>query len=182
MQKPGGVRRTGGVGACLTAALVLVGLSAPSVHALDGFEIAGEIDGLYPGAEATLDARVSNPHPFGILVTSTTVTVLDASPACGASALEIGGLQAAFVVPPGGTGSVPLQVRMRLDAPDACQGATWPLAFVGTAIGTPTSGLPGTNMIDPHSPAALLAIGAALLTATLVAAWRTRWPRRGSAS
>lgn len=156
------------------AALVLIGLSAASVHAQDGFEIAGEVGGLFPGADTTLDAVVTNPHPFAIRVISTTVTVLDASQACPASMLEIGDSDATVEVPPGGTATVPLDVRMSLDAPDACQGATWPLRFTGTAVGTPTSGLPGTSMIDPRSPAVLAAIGAVLLVGALIVRGRDR--------
>jgi len=178
MWEPAGVRRAGGVAARVIAALVLVALSAPSVHAQDGFEIAGEVDGLYPGAEATLEARVTNPHPFAILVTSTTASALDANPACPASMIEIGDLVAAVVIPPGGTGSVPLDVRMSAGAPDACQGATWPLEFTGTAVGTPTSGLPGTSVLDPRNPATLLAIGAVLLVGAVIAGGRDRRRRR----
>jgi hypothetical protein len=178
MQQPDGVRRAGGVATCVIAALVLVGLSAPSVRAQDGFEIAGEVDGLYPGADATLEARVSNPHPFAIRVISTTASALDASPACPASMIEIGDLTAAVVIPPGGSGSVPLDVRLSAGAPDDCQGATWPLEFTGTAVGTPTSGLPGTSMLDPRTPATLLAIGAVLLVGALIAGSRDRRRRR----
>jgi hypothetical protein len=181
MQEPDGVRRAGGVAACVIAALALVGLSAPSVHAQDGFQITGEVDGLHPGAGATLEARVSNPHPFAIRVISTSATVLDANPGCPASMLEIGDLTAAVLVPPGATATVPLDVRMRVGAPDACQGATWPLEFNGTAVGTPTSGLPGTSMIDPRDPATLVAIAAALLAAALVAIGRSRRRHRRTA-
>jgi hypothetical protein len=102
------------------------------------------------------------------------VTVLDASPACPASVLEISDSQASVVVAPGGTATVPLDVRMSRGASDACQGATWPLEFTGTAVGTPTSGLPETSMIDPRGPVALVALGAALLVGMLIAGGRDR--------
>jgi hypothetical protein len=159
------------------AALLLTGVSASSARAQDGFAISGEVDGLFPGADVTLDARVTNPHPFAIRVMSTSATVLDASEGCPASMLQVGDSQAPVEVPPGGTGIVPLDVRMSRNAPDACQGVTWPLRFTGTAIGTPTSGLPGTNMIDPRSLPALIAIGVALLSGALIAGSRAR-PRR----
>jgi hypothetical protein len=178
VQEPGGIRRFADVAACVVAALVLVGLSASAVHAADTFEIAGEVDGLYPGADTTLDARVTNPHPFGIRVISTTVTVFDASLGCPASMLEIDDSQATAEVPAGGTGTVPLDVRMSRGAPDACQGATWPLAFAGTAVGTPTIGLPGTSMLGPQSPVVLAAIGAVLLVGALIAGGRDRRRRR----
>jgi hypothetical protein len=174
VQEPRGVRRAGGVAASLIVALVLVELSALPVRAEDGFEIAGEVVGLYPGAHATLDAQVTNPHPFAIRVITTTVTVLDAGPACPASMLEIGDSQASVEIPPRETGTVPLDVRMSRGAPNACQGATWPLQFTGTAVGTGSSGLPGTSMIDPRSLSALVTIGAALLAIGIVAVGRDR--------
>ncbi|MBA2634984.1 MAG: hypothetical protein H0U86_18630 [Chloroflexi bacterium] len=174
MQGLHGVRRLGGVAACVVGTLVVVGLSAPSVRGQDGYTIAGEIDGLFPGADATLDARVTNPHPFTIRVISTSVTVLDANPACPASMLAIGDSRASFDVPPGGTGTVPLAVRMSLGAPDACQGATWPLEFTGTAVGMATSGLPSTSMIVAGGMALVVIIGTALLAGGLLAAGRHR--------
>lgn len=178
MQEPGGARRASGVAASVLAALILVGVSASSAHAQDGFAIAGEVDGLFPGADVTLDAQVTNPHPFAILVIAASATVLDATAGCPASMLEIGASQATVEVPAGGTGVVPLEVRMSLGAPDACQGVTWPLEFSGTAIGSQTSELPGTSMFDPQRLPALVAVGAALLAGALVAGGRAR-PRRG---
>lgn len=167
------IGRFGSIAACVIAALVLVGLSAGSVHAEETFELSGEVDGLYPGADTTLDAVVTNPYRFAIRVISTTVTVLDASPACPASMLEIGDSREAVEVPPGGTRTVPLAVRMSLRAPDACQGATWPLEFSGTAVGTATTGLPETSMIDPRHPMVLAAIGAVVLIGALIAGGRS---------
>lgn len=174
MQEPGGIGRIGDVAACVVAALLLAALNASSVHAQDGYQIAGEVDGLYPGAVATLDSRVTNPHPFPIRVVSTTVTVFDASSECPASMLEIGDSQATVEVPPLGMGTVPLDVRMSLSASDACQGATWPLMFTGTAVGTATSPLPTTSVLDRPSLAALVAVGAALLGAALIVVGRDR--------
>lgn len=174
MERLRGPHRVRGVAAWIVASLVLVGLSAPPVAAQDGYTIVGEVDGLFPGADTTLDARVTNPHPFTIRVVSTNVTVLDANPACPASMLEIGDSRATFDVPPGGTGTVPMAVRMSLGAPDACQGATWPLEFTGTAVGTPTSGMPGTSMIVAGGTAAMAIIGAALVAGALIAAGRRR--------
>lgn len=174
MWKHGGVRRPGGVAAGLIAALVLVGLGAPSAHAQDGYEIAGEVDGLYPGAEATLDARVTNPYPFAIRVIATGGTVLDASQACPASMIEIAASQATVEVPAGETATVQLHVRMSRNAPDACQGATWPLAFTGTAVETGTSSLPGTSVLGSDGQGVLALIGVALVAGGLTFAGRRR--------
>jgi hypothetical protein len=171
---PGGVRRARGAVAWVIAALLLEAAMAPSVHAQDGFSIAGEVDGLYPGAEATLEARVTNPHPFTIRVISTSATVFDASPSCPASMLDIGDSETSVDVPPRGTGTVPLEVRMSLSAPDACQGATWPLEFSGTAVSDGPGALPGTGMISTGGSALLVAIGAAVMVGALIAVGRER--------
>jgi hypothetical protein len=177
MQGPGGVRGAGAVVACVIAALSLVGLGAPSASAHDEFEIAGEVDGLYPGAETTLDALVTNPYPFAIQVISASATVGDASSACPASMLEVGDAQTTVEVPATSTGSVPLRVRMHASAPDACQGATWPLLFTATAVRTGVSGLPGTDVRDPERQAALALIGSLLLVAGFMLARRRRGHR-----
>jgi hypothetical protein len=184
-----GVRKAGAIAACVIAALILVGLGAQSVHAQGGFVIAGEVDGLFPGAETTLDARLTNPHPFPIRVISTSAIVLDASPGCPASMLQIGDSQMTVVVPAGGTGTVPLHVRMSRSAPDECQGATWPLEFTGTAVGTAPTAQPDTSIDDPgpstrdpRSLAALFAVGAALTLAGLLVFGRDRGGRGRRAS
>ena len=174
MQGLRGVRRVSCLAACVVGTLLLVAPTAPSVGAQNGYTISGQVEGLFPGADATLDARVTNPHPVTIRVISTGVTVLDANPTCPASMLDVGGSGATFDVPPGGTMTVPLAVRMSRSAPDACQGATWPLEFTGTAVGTATSGLPGTSMIVVGGTAALAIVGAALLAGGLVVAANSR--------
>jgi len=174
VRKLGGVRWPAGVTLSIIVALLLGGHGAAPVHAQDRYEIAGEVDGLYPGAETTLDARVTNPYPFAIRVIATGARVLDAAPGCPASMLVIGESLATAVLPAGGSDVVPLPVRMRRDAPDACQGATWPLAFTGTAVGTATGPLPGTSMFGPGGLGVPALIGVALLTGGLMLAGRRR--------
>jgi hypothetical protein len=150
-----------GIAAGVIAALFLIGQGAASVHAEENFTITGEVGGLYPGAETTLNAQVTNPQPFPIRVTSVAVRVRDASPGCPASMLEIRGSENAVEVPPGATRSVRLDVRMDRSAPDACQGATWPLEFTGTATGEePTT---GASPSDPTGPGGFAYTGANLV-------------------
>jgi hypothetical protein len=156
----------------LLIGLAVMAIPTPVVRAADRFAIAGEVDGLYPGATATLDARLTNPYPFAIRVISATATAQDASVACPASMLVIGDAQAEVEIPARASGSVPLAVRMVRSAPDACQGAIWPLEFTGTAVGPDTTELPGTSMLHPRNLPVLLAIGAALIGAGLVALGR----------
>jgi hypothetical protein len=114
----------------------------------DAFEISGEVDGLYPGANTTLDARVTNPQPFTIRVTSVATAVDSANPSCPGSMLEIGDVRAPVDVPSGTTGTVPIAVHMDGNAPESCQGVTFTLEFVATATDT---GAPASQSMTPKS-------------------------------
>lgn len=149
--------------AFLLAAFVLAGPGISSARADDGFTISGEVDGLYPGVRATLEARVTNPHPFSIVVTSVTAVAADARASCPASMLEIEGTAEPVEVPARETAVVLLAVRMDRDAPDACQGATWPLTFRGQAFGDDGSGLPNTMVRPSGVLIGLVAIGTGLI-------------------
>ncbi len=162
-----------GLAASAIAAGVLIG-PAPVVHAQDAFAITGAVDGLYPGADMTLDVRITNPHPFWIRVTSVAVTARDAGPACPASVLELRDSQAAVDIPPGATGRLPLEIRMDPGAPDACQGATWTLEFTGNAVAAGASGLPSTSMRTARDLGLLVASVALFAAAGLLASLRRR--------
>jgi len=160
-----------------------------------GFGVGGDVNGLYPGAEATVQATVVNPQSFTIQVTSVGVTALDASPQCPGSLLSFGDQPATVDIPASGTGTVLLTVQVDPGMPDACQGATWPLSFVGTAVssagGSPASSpnsdgsgsgtragglaLTGADMMG------LAAIGAGLVAAGVTARHVSRRRRRGAA-
>lgn len=101
----------------------------------DDFVITGEIDGLYPGQRTTLDAQVTNLQAFSITVTSIEVTVDDAGPGCAASWLHFDPLTDPVDVAAGATGTVPVPVELDFDAPEACNGASWPLTLHATAVG-----------------------------------------------
>ena len=175
MDERRGVRLAGGVAVIAGVGLIVLALLGQSAPAKDEFAIAGEIDGLFPGAVGTLAAPVTNPKPFTIRVVSTRVTVRDASSACPASMIEIEAPEAAIEIPTGVTRGVPLDVRMALAAPDACKGATWPLEFSGMAVGAWATGTTVTNLIHlSPGQAALLALGAFLVLAGLIALGRDR--------
>jgi LPXTG-motif cell wall-anchored protein len=154
-------------------AMVLIGPGTPT-RAAEGFAITGQVDGLYPGADMTLDARVTNPYPFPIRVMSVGATVRDAGPACPASLIEIRESHAQVDIPRNATGTVPLAVRMDSSAPDACQGATWTLIFAGTALARGASDLPSTNTIPIQDLFALGAIGILIVAAGLLTGLRRR--------
>jgi hypothetical protein len=164
-----GIRRAVWIAACVIAALLVVGWALPSVRGSDEFAVIGEIDGLYPGSEATLDARITNTEAFPIRVLLTRVTVRDANAMCPASMLVFGNSDATVEIPPDATVTLPMTVRLGLAASDACQGATWPLQFTGTAIGLAVTGPPDMSMVVALSLAALVAIGTLLALAGLFA-------------
>jgi hypothetical protein len=174
-------RRHGGVAAAVLVALIVSAVAAPtSTRAQDEFQIGGEVEGLYPGAAATLEATVTNPHPFAIRVTNAGATVLDAGTGCPASMLQVDDAEPDVVIPAHSTGTVSLRVRMSRSAPDACQGATWPLRFTGTAVGPSTDGLPSTNLLDPRTMPGAAIFGAALFGLALLVARRARRTRTRS--
>ena len=169
--------------------MFLIAPAMAATHAEEPIEIAGEVDGLYPGASATLQAEVANPHPFPIEVTSFDVAVSDASALCPASALEIGSAGTGVVIDPGETGLVPIEVEMARSAPESCQGATWPLSYVATVVEVASGGVvppedPGEPIDDlPFTGAdvlGLLAIGSTLVVIGVLAVRLARGRTGGS--
>jgi len=123
------------------------------------FTVAGQAQGLYPGAVVALPLTVSNPQSFGITVNQLTVTVqtpilpspplpgVSLTTPCTAAAVQVGSLDSSgrfkaqnpidMSVTLGKNGSSTLpataQLRMVASPPDACQGATFPLSYGGSA-------------------------------------------------
>jgi hypothetical protein len=191
MQTLIGIRLAGTLAVGVTAALVLVGEAGALVPAQQsGFEINGELESLYPGAQATLDARVTNPQPFAIRVVSVEEIVHDATAGCPGSLLEIGGLRSPVDVPAGATATAPLGVHMARSAPDACQDATFAIDFVATAVG---AGAPASTAPSPGTAgrgglaftgadiAELLAIALSLVAVGLLARRAVHRRRRTAA-
>ncbi|MGH2698315.1 MAG: hypothetical protein ACRDJL_03835, partial [Actinomycetota bacterium] len=98
------------------------------------FEIAGEIDDLYPGARVPLNVRVTNPHDHPLRVRSIEVEVQDSGRAgCGREWVRPGrNVRISALVPPKSSAFLSYPVWMLDDAPATCQGATWTLDFEGT--------------------------------------------------
>ena len=166
----------------VAVALGLMGASVPVARGADEFTVGGDIAGLYPGAEMTLDAEVTNPFPFAIRVVSVSVAVADAGPGCPASVLSVSGSTDAVEVPAGRVGIVPLDVRMSSDAPDACQGATWPLRFTATGVARGENDLPDSGLLDTQGAPLVLAVGIGLALMALALRLGRRAYRRGAAS
>jgi hypothetical protein len=118
----------------------------------------GQVQGLYPGAVVALPLTLTNPNSFGIRVTSVTVAVQTPTPAsssttsaCAATDIQVGTRDAQNVFHPatplpasitisvdlGKNGHAPttaVWLRMIPSPHDACQGATFPLAYGGSAV------------------------------------------------
>jgi hypothetical protein len=95
--------------------------------------MTGSATGLYPGGSLPLIVTVSNPQPFAIDVTSVDVTVEDASADCPASYVRAQPFTGTKIVRRSADADLTLSVEMLTTAPDACQGATFPLKLTGTA-------------------------------------------------
>ncbi|MEX1144114.1 MAG: hypothetical protein WEE69_02265 [Acidimicrobiia bacterium] len=155
-------------GSLFVAVLAAAAFGAPASASVsaDSVPISGEVDGLYPGGTVTLVAKVTNPFPFAIRVTSVDATPAEAG-ACPASMLNVTRSSRDVVVEPGATAGVPLQVHLDRNAGDACQGATFTVAFTGTIVeavaGSSTLPTTGGSIEGPLlAGSALVALGLAL--------------------
>jgi hypothetical protein len=102
--------------------------------ALPRFRVQGRVGGLYPGALKTMRVKVRNPYAFPIRIRRLRASVGAARPGCTAANLQVRRARANVVVRPRRTVRVRLRVRMRPSAPEACQGARFPLRFRATAV------------------------------------------------
>lgn len=97
------------------------------------FLITGSLAGLYPGAEIPLDLTVHNPFGSAITVTSLAVTVADASRGCRAANLKVTSFAGALRVPAQHSSKLTVEATLQFAAPDACEGAIFPLVYSGSA-------------------------------------------------
>jgi hypothetical protein len=130
--------------------------------AADTFLVQGELDGVYPGFDGTLDAKVTNTLDVAIHVeevsgapTSTGVS------GCDPSELTIATMTTSIDLVPGESATVPMRIRMAANAPDACQGVTFALAFAGTSLAQDRA--PGSLAFTGTDVGILVLIGAGLL-------------------
>jgi len=154
------------------AALVGPALAGAAWAAPGRVVVGGEIDGLFPGFTGVMQARVTNEYAETVRVTLLDTTVHDAKAACPASLVTVTKSTTEFDVAAGTTVTTPITVHMDFAAPDACQGATWPLHFTAslTSVG---GGLPNTGL----DVGLLLAAGLVLLAlgaCTVLAVRRSR--------
>jgi hypothetical protein len=98
------------------------------------FVVSGHVEELRPGGTRPMVLTVRNPNSVAIRVTSLTVTA-GSVPGCPAAALALPQWTGSLLVPKkNGTATLTVDVQLRPSAPDACQGARWPLTYGGTAV------------------------------------------------
>ena len=126
------------------AAGVGVGASAQvGAHAVlagvrtTGFAITGHVKGLWPGHKRPLRLTISNPHRYAIAVTRAGVRVGTDPTHRGCDPTDyvrktrfIGRIR----IPARSSRSIALAIRLLYRAPDACQGAIFPLLLRGRAV------------------------------------------------
>lgn len=111
----------GGVG---MRAAEAAGKSAPRLKA------HGKVTGLSPGAVKTLKVRVRNRYPDKVRLGYVLTKVHDASPGCTAENLAIRRrTKSRKYIPSHRQRKVRVSVEMQESAPEACQGAQFPLNF-----------------------------------------------------
>jgi hypothetical protein len=154
-----GITIAGLAAVVVTGALAMLSLAAPAAADSGQVTVQGEIDGLYPGFTGTMQATVSNGFDRPVRVTLLDTKVLDAKPSCPAGMITVSPVTTEFEIASGAVATTPVTVHMDFAAPDACQGATWPLRFAASLVGAGGSGLAGTGF----DTGTMVIIGLALL-------------------
>jgi hypothetical protein len=123
--------------ACYAAALLVLCAIAPkgagTAEAAMGFSVKGKAGPLFPGTTGDLVLTIKNPFDFAIVVHSVRVTVRDASGACGGENLQTPGMTSDRKIKALSRVKVTVPITMAADAPNACQGKSFPLSFSGRA-------------------------------------------------
>jgi hypothetical protein len=114
------------------------GSGGPEALAALAVTLDGSVAGLYPGAAVELALQVRNPVTVDVLLDRVTITVgAPDRDGCPADAILIGSAATPgsgsepldLHLAPEGSAVLAVPVAMAVDAPGACQGATFPLAF-----------------------------------------------------
>ncbi len=123
------------------ATFAYANLSGALEHAPPSFEnaasagkakgkVRGNVDGLYPGAVRVLRVRVRNRFAFPVRVVQLRTKVKHASPDCTRQYLKVRRVKRPKkLLEPEAKRRIRVKAQMLPTAPDACQGARWPLRF-----------------------------------------------------
>lgn len=162
--------------------------SASGIESEGSFELEAHVDGLYPGAEVTMEVAVVNDQAVTIEVSSLAVAVRDTSVHCPSGLLVLEPSSVPVTVAPGATGAVPVRVILDEAAPDVCQGATFALDLQASAVevagpsgagAPPASAAPSSGRL-PRTGASIAVLTALGLAAVLLGLGLHRRTRRSS--
>jgi hypothetical protein len=119
------------LGEAITGGGVTAGGGAPDPRPLP---ISGSVADLYPGQARSLTFLVGNPNPFRVRITSVSVTPWSASAECPSANLTVGSFAGPFEVAANDSATTTVPVTMVITAPDACQGAVFPVVYTAEAV------------------------------------------------
>jgi hypothetical protein len=120
----------------LVAASLFVGAIAvqarPPHHQPEFFSISGDVDGLYPGVDTTLQLTITRIRKVKVVVRSIDVQSVGVDRAgCPVSAVSSPGWEGRERLLNRRTVTIDVPISMSYSAPDACQGATFALHYEG---------------------------------------------------
>jgi hypothetical protein len=170
--------------AAIVAAVALAFTAPPAVAASDArLEASGHVRGLYPGATERMPVLVRNRNSHPVRVRWVGATSRDARPGCSRRELVVRPSRRRVVIPARAARTVTIGIGLRATAPNACEGARWPLRLLARGTVEPTGrrspsggsddrsgGLPFTGRDLPL----LALVGLVLLTAGAIARERAR--------
>jgi LPXTG-motif cell wall-anchored protein len=163
----------------------VVTLTATVAGAADTqFTLTTNYTGLYPDADVTVPVTVHNPMAYDLAVHTAAVEVGNANPGCTAGYLEASSFSGDVVAPAHADTTIPIRMHMLASAPDACQGATFPLSFTasGSPVGVqPPDGSSGFAFTGSDSWITTL-VGVGALTSGLVLLFARRRRPAGASS
>jgi len=106
--------------------------SSPSASAAvpqPAIKLSGHVAGLYPGAAKSFRVSVDNRSRRRWVVRLVKAVTGAPNRRCPAESLRLAPYRGALELPPRARRSVSLKAALRIDVPDACQGALFPLTF-----------------------------------------------------
>jgi hypothetical protein len=152
---------------------VLMVSTMGTAGAADTFSIRGDVDGLYPGFDGTLDTQVTNTLDVPIRVMQVSGAPVRVDPAaCDPTFVAVETTHTSVDLAPGQSGVVPLHITMSAAAPDACQGASFRIVFRGTSLAQDRQD--GTLAFTGHRTDVVVICGLTLLFVGLVFVRRGR--------
>jgi hypothetical protein len=98
------------------------------------FRVRGNVHGLYPGVNKKMKLHVRNRYDFPIRVLEVRVHVKRPFVGCPAKAVKVRPWHGKLKIPPHGGRVIHVHASMRRWAPNACQGARFPIRYRGRAV------------------------------------------------